>query len=419
MCYFNEAWMSLKHPKISDGYMLSSHGRIKNSIDDNIKPYEASYHSSNGYDYEKFVLKEEYRNISTVQLFPIDDLLCMTFIPVPDELKGKRVKVNHIDGCNRNNHIDNLEWVEDVEEWFPINLDNVNPNNYQVSNWGRIYRKHINKSNFGNQNAHGYNVVYLAYQDQSIREGIKIPIHRLVADRFIPGHSDKKDIVNHIDGVKNNNYWKNLEWTSYQENTQHAEYCELMSHQTGEKASRSKISDTTREEIAKALILSDSRPKKALELLHKNGFNDVTIHMVSHIKRDKNYQKYYQFKHNMKEPMTDEEVSIITKLLIKFNGNMKRTHSELINKGLSNIPYHSINTIKQKIGKKYKFPDSRLNIKISESDRNIIKSIIEECNMSPSKAYKVIQNKPELSHVSIYDIKHIKLKMIQKSESNK
>ena len=89
----DEIWMSLKHPKIVDGYMLSSHGRIKNSIDDNIKPYEASYHSSNGYDYEKFVLKEEYRNISTVQLFPIDDLLCMTFISVPDELIGKRVKV--------------------------------------------------------------------------------------------------------------------------------------------------------------------------------------------------------------------------------------------------------------------------------------------------------------------------------------
>jgi hypothetical protein len=52
-----------------------------------------------------------------------------------------------------------------------------------------------------------------------------ISVHRLVAVHFVQ-NSDKKPWVNHKDGVRWNNAWYNLEWTTISENHLHA-YKEL------------------------------------------------------------------------------------------------------------------------------------------------------------------------------------------------
>lgn len=46
-------------------------------------------------------------------------------------------------------------------------------------------------------------------------------VHRLVAQKYVYNTEDKPE-VNHIDGDKGNNHYKNLEWVTHAENMAHA-----------------------------------------------------------------------------------------------------------------------------------------------------------------------------------------------------
>lgn len=88
---------------------------------------------------------------------------------------------------------------------------------YQVSNFGNVKNVKTNKMLIGDINNIGYRRVIL-YSPKKKR----FFIHRLVALNFCDGYSNDL-VVNHKDGNKLNNHYKNLEWVTRSENDLHAE----------------------------------------------------------------------------------------------------------------------------------------------------------------------------------------------------
>jgi len=105
------------------------------------------------------------------------------------------------------------------------------------------------------------------YQHVSIRNR-SYSIHRLVAKAFI-ANPDNKPQVNHIDGNRSNNNYKNLEWVTNKENADHA-------HNNG-----------MRDHIYEASIKIDGDVKKIIDEHLSNGISatrisDMINNSVSH-----------------------------------------------------------------------------------------------------------------------------------------
>ena len=96
------------------------------------------------------------------------------------------------------------------EEWKTI----PGYSRYEISNLGNV-RKKLKPC----LNRAGYETIGLI-SDYGNRKDLRV--HRLVANLFIEKKDSSKNLVNHIDGIKNNNIVSNLEWCTAKENTRHA-----------------------------------------------------------------------------------------------------------------------------------------------------------------------------------------------------
>jgi hypothetical protein len=112
---------------------------------------------------------------------------------------------------------------------FPERWENIPDfNGYQISDWGRIRsisRTVLTERYFCN----GLHVQGRILKTHINRDGYVcimlfkkiLKIHRLVGAAFVanPGNKPK---INHGNGNKADNYYKNLSWTTHAENIQHA-----------------------------------------------------------------------------------------------------------------------------------------------------------------------------------------------------
>jgi len=100
-----------------------------------------------------------------------------------------------------------------MEEWKDI----TGYPRYMVSNTGKVWSKYLKRTLKTEVSHRGYVRCMLTNGGDS---KIKVSVHRLVADHFIP-NPENKPTVNHKNKDKLNNHIYNLEWCTYPEQIQH------------------------------------------------------------------------------------------------------------------------------------------------------------------------------------------------------
>lgn len=104
------------------------------------------------------------------------------------------------------------------EQWKPFA-----GGNYAVSNLGRVMRLTLGRNTWPGRMLRTH-VMTMGYTSVSpVINGKNVPcyVHSLVADAFI-GTRPEGHEVNHKDGNKANNDWRNLEYVTHQGNMRHA-----------------------------------------------------------------------------------------------------------------------------------------------------------------------------------------------------
>ena len=143
---------------------------------------------------------------------------------------------------------------------------------FLISNYGNAI-KIINNKEYKCKNVYdkskGYIVINISLLDNYNNKVHKnLLVHRLVALAFIKNNNNF-NIINHIDGNKCNNYYKNLEWCTTKLNMIHASKTGLCHPIYGENHYLSKLSKDLVVEIYK---------------LYQNGYSTNEIHKLITLK---------------------------------------------------------------------------------------------------------------------------------------
>lgn len=110
------------------------------------------------------------------------------------------------------------------EEWKEIKFKDINEKEiYQISSYGRvrIFKKELNDWKIlKSANVKGYR--YFTFKSNiDWKHKITKPLHRLVAELYCEKPSIATNFVIHLNYVKDNNFYKNLQWVTQSELTTH------------------------------------------------------------------------------------------------------------------------------------------------------------------------------------------------------
>ena len=118
---------------------------------------------------------------------------------------------------------------------------------YQISNYGRLksFRQWVGNRYFKREKILFYDIQngYYCIKLSNNKKTKYKYIHRLVAEAFVPKICEEKNIVDHLDANKLNNYYKNLDWVTTAENNRRARIMGLttFSKETIEKIRQNSI----------------------------------------------------------------------------------------------------------------------------------------------------------------------------------
>lgn len=167
--------------------------------------------------------------------------------------------------------INDIEWKKIFKNYEVSNYGDVRSLNYKTP---KLLRKYYSRD--------GYIQYALSINGKSLRTGA----HRLVALAFIP-NPDNKETVNHIDGDKHNNYYKNLEWVSRSEQMVHAYKLGLKQRMQGSMNYNHSLTDEQVREI-RSIYIPHSKKYGMIPIAKKYGVSEVTINRIVHNRSYKN-----------------------------------------------------------------------------------------------------------------------------------
>lgn len=167
----------------------------------------------------------------------------------------------------KKNKLTNLEKEVLKIQWKDIYI-NGKLTNYQISNSGLVMNKNTKKLVCHGMNEKGYLQIKIPIDGKTYTR----KIHQLVALAFIPNPENKPE-VNHKDGNKENCHDWNLEWTTRNENVQHAYDTGLIIAKKGSDSPSAKYTDKQVHEICKLL----EQGKGNVEVSEITGINESVI----------------------------------------------------------------------------------------------------------------------------------------------
>jgi len=163
-----------------------------------------------------------------------------------------------------------------LEEWKPVlEYEEI----YCVSSSGRIKRIAPGRGTYPglilkpDARSNGYISVELWRDGKNKR----ISIHRLVAAAFIP-NSENFPVVNHLNGIRDDNRVENLEWTTRSENNFHA--ARRSGAYRGEKNGRSIVT----REIVKSVRKMVSDGAKQVDVARHFNISRYHVNLIVHKK---------------------------------------------------------------------------------------------------------------------------------------
>lgn len=213
------------------------------------------------------------------------------------------------------------------ETWYEITNDHLNgvePGEYFISTYGRIFDLYNNKY-FPNQELENkwYKSAYLRLLTGDL---IQIQIHRFMMYYFNPIENWEKLEVNHKDGIKYHNWIWNLEWTTHKQNMTHARNYGLT--RIGDECPQSVVTNTEVEFICS--LISEGKSPLEIDQICKQTYGDNGIdysaitdsiknnYAWTHISSKYDFSKMYHRKYVLDE----NQIHAVCKIFEKFGTNL-------------------------------------------------------------------------------------------------
>jgi hypothetical protein len=201
-----------------------------------------------------------------------------------------------------------LRYGDYIEEWKDVTFENVKKDMYEVSSMGKVRNKKTGKMMSQHAN-YGYCNTGLRRDDN----GTKVyRVHRLVANEFCELKKDK-NITNHKDSIRDNNYFKNLEWVDHNENMKHM--TNFGNHRKGEDSPQAVFTNEQVHEICRMLETGEYSYPQILKAIGKDHTVENNHTLIGNIRRKINWlhisNQYNMppiFIHNVRDPETIHKI---------------------------------------------------------------------------------------------------------------